>query len=61
MEQIYEKLERSVVERRASNVQYLEGVVPSALELQHRELEAVAKRQAEMEAGRVKGEGTSAQ
>lgn len=54
-------LEMSVVERWVSNVPYLEGVGPSAVELQQLELEATTKRKAEMEVARARGKGTSAQ
>lgn len=60
-EQIHEILERIVVKRRASNILYLENVGPSALELHQRKLEAAAKRKAEMEATRARGEGNFAQ
>lgn len=59
--QVQATLQRSVVERRASNVPYLEGVSPFAFELQQRELEVAAKRKAEMEAVMARGEGTFAQ
>lgn len=37
-QQLHETLERSTIEKKASNVLYLEGVGPSAFELQRREL-----------------------
>lgn len=50
--QLTETLQRSTVEKRASNIPYLKGIRPLRLELQKKALEEVARRKVAMEAAK---------
>lgn len=50
-----------MVEKKALNIPYLEGVGPYGLEQQRKVLDEAAQRKAMMEAVRVRGKGTSTQ
>lgn len=59
--QIMGTLQRSVVEKCTTHMPYFEKAVQIGYELQQRKLEAAAKCKTEMDATRVRGEGTSTQ
>lgn len=56
--QLTKTLQRSTIEKRASNVPCLEGVEPLGLELEKKALEEASRRKAEMEAAKARVEGT---
>lgn len=60
-QQINEMLQRGIMEKRATNVPYLEGVGPSKFDLQKKALKEAVRRKTEIEATKVRGKGTSAQ
>lgn len=60
-QQINETLKRNIVEKRATDIPYLEGVGPSVFKQQERELQLAAKRKADLKDAKASGEGTYAQ
>lgn len=57
--QLRETLQLCTMEKRVTNVPFLEGAGPSGLELQKKALKEASRRKATMEAVKAIGEGTS--